>query len=474
MNYKTYVQALSLMESLNEAAVILGDNASESITEEIRDTCIEALQALLQFCEDCDESLLWQIKDLLQSMAAMDIADPCAVLLQGKANEAMKLLQKQDFTAKVLFLSFMPSTWLALEPVYKAFAEDKRFEVQTVITPLLRAKTGGKDIIYSDYLSPKGVDVRHYSDYEFAFERPDIVFTNNPNDLDTLPKFLAKNIASYCDKLVYVPYFSMHGTTESTLAAYFGTYVHSLSWRIIVQSEELQRLYMKYSRFPEEKVLPLGTPKTDCILQAMKEPPALSGDWEKKIKGRKVILFNSHFGSLPYDWNMTYYNDIFETGARGDVAVIWRPHPVTMENIEVNAPELKPVYEDMLKRADDSPNIILDCTVDYLPAFIYSDAMVTTPSSLMCEYLVTGKPVLGQYDHKAYVNATLDRLIDDQKAFYQYDRMPCAEFVDNILAGRDMLKERRMRETERFFVLDGGRVGQSVKDRIVRDMSDLV
>ena len=56
----------------------------------------------------------------------------------------------------------------------------------------------------------------HYGDYDFESRRPDMIFFHNPYDqfnnmTSVHPFFYSKNLKSFTDMLVYIPYYATSG-----------------------------------------------------------------------------------------------------------------------------------------------------------------------------------------------------------------------------------------------------------------------
>ena len=64
-------------------------------------------------------------------------------------------------------------------------------------------------------LLPDYVEVTPYDAYDFEHMLPDVIYTQNPYDecnytTSVHPFFYTRNLKKYTDKLVYIPWFTMH------------------------------------------------------------------------------------------------------------------------------------------------------------------------------------------------------------------------------------------------------------------------
>ena len=137
--------------------------------------------------------------------------------------------------------------------------------------------------------------------------------------------------------------------------------------------------------------------KTDAIVAMLDGGYEVPNAWKEKVRGRKVFLLNTHLYYFHKTGarGMREHTEIVETFLeRDDCSLIWRPHPLLHTLLSKTSHEFTVFYRNMCKLLASSGNCLVDTTTDYRLAFSCSNAMISTYSSLVNEYMVTGKPVL--------------------------------------------------------------------------------
>lgn len=297
---------------------------------------------------------------------------------------------------EAVFLPYKASMWDSLESVWKAAREDENCDTYVIPIPYYDKNPDGslREMHYEGKQYPSYVDVVDYESYDFAKHRPDMVFIHNPYDdcnyvTCVHPFFFSENLKKYTEQLIYIPYFASGGagavSYRNLPVCYYADY-------IVIQSEQYSRYFEKAFR---EKLLPLGTPKFDRILNYCLEEDMIPADWREKLTG-KVFFYNTSIaGILRYGEQavkkMIY---VFENFKDAEVALIWRPHPLLEASILSMRPALYPFYELAKKKFSELPHGILDLTPDVDLAVKLSDAYIgEKTSSVVHLFGVSGKPV---------------------------------------------------------------------------------
>jgi hypothetical protein len=81
---------------------------------------------------------------------------------------------------------------------------------------------------------------------------------------------------------------------------------------------------------------------------------------------------------------------------KDDVALLWRPHPLTLATIESMVPEIGQQYKDIIDTYRSEGWGIYDDTPDMDRSIIISDAYYGDPSSLVQLYEKLEKPIMIQ------------------------------------------------------------------------------
>lgn len=141
-----------------------------------------------------------------------------------------------------------------------------------------------------------------------------------------------------------------------------------------------------------EKILRFGYPKLDTLFYSLKNKSDIPKSWRDKIGGKKVVLFTTY--AVDQSW-LDYFAE-----KENSMIAIWRPHPYTIETVE---------QRERIKEISDHYNIIIDDLPSYEISFQVSDALVASlHSSVMVNYLCTGKPIFLYGKAETYQTAVID------------------------------------------------------------------
>lgn len=298
----------------------------------------------------------------------------------------------------VLFLPYKASMWDAFDSVYKAAVADNRCKVTVVSVPYYERKSQGeeKQLVCENGQYPDYVKETFYK--EFVFEKMDIIFIHNPYDgtnkiTQILPQYYSKELIKYTDHLVYIPYF-VTKAGEAMQEHFCELPAVFYSWRTIVQSEDIRKVYLKYHS--AEKIVAMGSPKFDRVKKICKTKEILIPDeWKDKLQGKKVFLYNTHLRKI-YDG--TIVDEVkYVLGVMAeyeDVVLLWRPHPLSTATAEQVNEQLAKNYIQLVEYVKKLQYVIYDETSDVDRTIVLSDAYIgDIESSVVQLYGITGKPI---------------------------------------------------------------------------------
>jgi len=312
------------------------------------------------------------------------------------------LVEEQEVKIKILFLPYKASMWDSLESIWNAAKEDLRCESFVMPIPYYERDPQGRfsKFHYDGEQFPKYVPITPYSEFDISIERPDIIYIHNPYDGSNLvtsvsPEYYSNKLKQYTQSLVYVPYFV---TNEYNPNAHFFVPALKNIDTIVVQSEKIKEQYLKY--LPSSKVVALGSPKIDRVLNYEKSNMDIPDSWLKLIGKKKVVLFNTSLSAL-----LTYGNIFIEKlryvfstfKNREDIILLWRPHPLSENTVSSMRPQLLNDYLKLEVEFKENQIGIFDDTPDVERAITISDAYYGDgTSSLVHLYGITGKPIMIQ------------------------------------------------------------------------------
>ena len=397
MRVSQYKIVNELCSSLLEAYKIIESTKNYMLLGD----CIDALSMIAESIEneDCPkfESTLIDMTELLTDNAANGANMPRLVLL---AEKLQKLAKKElKYRLRVLFVAELSSKWDSMESVYEAFKKRDDVDIDVVLEPIFRAVnmpdgTVNSEIIYEDWLTPLGILNIPYAAYNMETIQPDITFISQPYESVTIPMFWPENIAKY-SKLVYVPYFMSHTLQPyEVMAGALLLPAEQIAWKVLCQSDNMFEYFKEYSPSKGTNVIVSGLPKWDHILKLSKESIPCPADWKIKLKGKKVILLNTHFTldfkSISDMDEMSIFKYVENSE---ELALIWRPHPMTDAIYKVYKQDKYRDYLELKEYVKNSQNIVLDENKSYDESFVWSDALMDSRSSLITQYALLRKPV---------------------------------------------------------------------------------
>lgn len=308
---------------------------------------------------------------------------------------------KNDITVRkeVVFFPYKASMWDSLESVYIAAREDPNCDVYCVPIPYFDVKpdhTLGQ-MHYEGREYPEEIEVINWQNYNFEERRPDIIYIHNPYDNWNLvtsvhPRYYSENLKKYTDILVYIPYYSTTGGMsegQKLCPAYiYADY-------IIIQAPGFRKYFDE--RIPDEKFLPLGSPKFDKIIRRCQNPPVPPSEWKSKMEGRKVYFYNTSIGGMlggteDFLKKMRYVFSCFE--GREDACLLWRPHPLLESTFDSMRPMYKQEYLALKQEFLEKDMGIYDTTPDIEETIALCDAYIGDPgTSVTSLFGIVGKPM---------------------------------------------------------------------------------
>ena len=444
-----------------------GEDLGNAI-ETIEGEGTKAVSLLEEYCE--------QVYQISVQIRYADAAESKRRLDQSMREVEKSLKELACEKLKLLFLPYKSSMWTSFESIYQCAASDPDCQVSVVPIPYYEIGEALSEPVmrYEGESLPEGIPIVRWEDYSLAKERPDIIFIHNPyddgNNLTSVPPmYYSANLKKYTGCLVYSPYFTMSGYTRgrSDFQYVNGGTIHAD--KVIVQSEFVKRIYESYG-YPTEKLLAFGSPKMDAVVKALKNPVEMPKEWKKKLEGKTVFLLNTHLSYFPasfqhverygFDYARRYHDQLMKAVLnQPGYGLIWRPHPLLFTMLETRFPECLTYVEELAEKIERSDNCVIDRNGDYRAAFSCSDAIITTYSSLINEYMATGKPIL-IFQTRPTDEAGERSPVDMRTCYFKFPKdggMPFEDFLSMVERGEDPKQEERMQmlRQKAFANLDG-------------------
>ena len=482
MRCSVYNFLLGLSDSIVEAIEYMISGNTLTLIPDCVDACTAVKNGLESNGEKCSE-----VDDFLEIInkvvkATENRGDGLEYLPQLK-EFAYKIKEfchnNLTYKFKIVFFAELGAKWDAMDSVYRAFMEKEDCEVSVVLAPIFRAvklESGEvkSDILYTDYLTPMGIEHIPYSNYDIKKDLPDIVFTSQPYESVTPEQFWAQNIAPYTH-LVYLPYFTTDMIDDDeTIYTHCQMPMHNLAWKIICQSEELGEFYKKHMQNGGKNLVSLGLPKWDYVVNMDKREVELPKGWEK-IKGKKVILFNVHYTTKPKDM-FDIVTELLNFAENEGYSVIFRFHPMAETMFKVYLLEYADEWNKIKGNIINSKNCVIDEEFTYEAAFKFSDFLYSSNfSSLVPQYLLTKKPVILCTKYNTLKRE--ERLEAKKSIFIRYFnlRVPCEkedlfEKIKYYANGLDEGRETRLKLINEYMPNADGKIGEKVADYLVSEL----
>lgn len=374
-------------------------NAMRNALVQARDLCFQGLSEN-RFAEykDTYDGLLLAIDQLAADAPDQgEIVSLCSELLQYTITQIQK---ETAFKKEIFFLPYKASMWDSLESVWKAADEDKEHCIAYVM-PIPYADLTPEHTVAEWHcekdLFPKDVPTVDWQTVDLSEICPDAIFIHNPYDqynavTSVESRYYSFNLKKYTRKLVYIPYYATAGGMAD-MQSMCSAYLHADY--IVIQAEKFRKFFD--ASLPDEKFLPLGSPKFDNVIRLCKNPPEPPAEWREKMQGRKVYFYNTSLtGVLDcvpiFFRKMRYVFEIFK--GRTDVCLIWRPHPLMEATLKSMRPEFIPEFERLRNEFLSQDIGIYDRTEDIESTIALCDAYIGDGgSSVTSLFGMAGKPV---------------------------------------------------------------------------------
>lgn len=407
----------NLLVNCQEGAIELGN-----LIEETEGEHCKTIPFLEQYCEQ-----IYCLYEKVTQGENVDADKEYEILNQFSTKIENSIKHDIPIRQEVVFLPYKASMWDSLESVWKAAVEDELCDAYVIPIPYFDKDPDDsfREMHYEGDQYPAYVPITNYEEYDFINRRPDVIYIHNPYDNYNIatsvhPFFYAENLKQFTDMLVYIPYFVLDEISPDDKQrvkkmAHFCAVpgvVHAD--KVIVQSEDMRQIYINVltkvsgeeSRSMwENKILGIGSPKIDKVLNTRKEDIELLDDWLKIIQKsdgsyKKIVLYNTSVNALlENDEKMLIkMRDVFRLFKenKDKIALLWRPHPLIKATISSMRPELWNEYEKIVEEYRAEGWGIYDDTADVDRAVILSDAYYGDRSSVVQLYQKTGKPVMIQ------------------------------------------------------------------------------
>lgn len=482
-NVKEGIQKLQSAEE-NEVLLIL-QTMQQSVIEigDILEKCTKNFDKAIQLLTDLAE-LIYELS-LNKNYANSHMRKEVIRLCDGAELEVNTIFPS---VYEVLFLPYKVSMWDALESVYLEAKASENCLIRVMPVPYYHVTEDRLDLEmeYEGDLFPKEIDIMDYRQYHIPDMQPDVIFIHNPYDdknrVTSLPeRYFSSELKKYTDRLVYIPYKVCIDKVSDFYCVMPGV---KNAWRIFVQSEQVRDVYLKYNK--PDKIITTGSPKIDKIVHNEACKPEMPDEWKDVLSGRKIFLLNTHLNNIINDSDSMIrgLQQVIATfEGRNKAAILWRPHPLSIETAKAMNPDVLESYLETINQFKQLDNGLYDETPDPHLAIALADAYIGDWSSLVTMFGVTGKPVYIrdltlrekcklEYGRTMNMQEKLVEGSSDRKlatAYYE-DIICLVDYVDMILNGEDVLASGRKNEFANLVYNTQGTVGKHIWKYVENDL----
>lgn len=299
---------------------------------------------------------------------------------------------------QIVFFPYKADMWDSLESIWLACKDEPVCDCKVVPIPYYHYDADQDKWLYQYEIDkfPDYVPVVHYADYDLN-EQADAAFVHNPYDeynhvTHIHSEYYSYNLKKYVSKLFYVPYYVTSGFVAENHKA-LSVYNHADY--IVVQSESFKD-GLKDTGYAHKAIV-MGSPKLDRVIRLSGSKDNIPEEWKPILQGKKSLMLNTSLHQFLVDGEvylqkLSYVFDVVKR--RGDVVLVWRPHPLLYSTIESMRPELLPMYEQLQQKFLDENIGILDTTPDIIHTVAAVDGyMGEASSSVVNLFEAAGKPV---------------------------------------------------------------------------------
>ncbi len=478
MFLKKKKRVLETVETICEVIEYINNSGKVEMLEDVKN----AISSILEQIEKEDYDILETINYIkialsnvgnLLAKEEITFDDLNDLIKQVSVFEQSFLIQVQ-VKLNVVFMPYNITMWDSLESIYLACKDDEDCVARVVPIPYFDISQDPPVRHYDFDKYDKNIDLIKYDEFNLGAEEPDIIYVHNIYDdgntlTSVLPEFYTRNLKKYTDMLVYSPYcvpnfLKQYSSNKHSYT--FDLYGANNVDRFVCAGDFVKKEGLK-SNIPDEKILNLGTPKFDSLIQHINDDFDCENEWLLQANGRRIVLFSTSINyfltNLGSDNRITNFCDvlckfssILQKFKDEDIFVIWRPHPLTRNFIKKVHPHFVDWYDSLVNKINgigllphnlkQYDNVVLDENSSYLPAFKASDALVLDYSSIMFPYLLLNKKLISIYSSSFFeqeidVNEYKDKLgfvrndeFEDINEFVNFDKKSEIQIDDKLLS----------------------------------------
>lgn len=382
----------------------------------------------------------------------------------------------------VIFVCHRPAVWNYQKTIFEAMMKDEQFNVSIIAIPIKKQlpelgfsheiyETEGAEDFFKDFpcrvINGYNYETKEWFDLKNL--NPHYVFFQQPYNIHR-PAIYHCNEVNKFAHICYIHYgLSMLG--EHDVLKEFAYDFFQYASLIFAETPYHQRSYIKeisrYNKFFKFKNIFLsGCPAFDNLEQFKN---AESNLWKHQNPKKFRIIWTPRWATSEGSCNFVEYKDeLFDYCEEKDYDFIFRPHPQAFLNYIDEGILTKEDIEVLKHKFNVSKNSHLDLSKQYLSTLYSSDLLISDPSGILTEYLLTGKPIIYTKKSDEWANEFgLNVMIKGSYSATSWQELK--DIIEMLKSGEDPLKEKRQEiiNSEFYFPKEGA--GFTIKELIKKD-----
>lgn len=370
----------------------------------------------------------------------------------------------------IVFLCYRPSVWDALRSVYEAFKADPDFLVTIAACKYKHKGTYIDEGAYSFFKQQYDAVIDCYDQETKRWKNlkdlePDIVFYQTPYEKRFPDMYAMSDVARFA-YIAYIHY-AISGVQPEINTTYRWCLAFNCSLNFVETRSRgfLVDEFLARARTPRIRYTYFtGHPKLDGISQyQIKEDEVAWKNFPHKNLYR--IMWTPRWSLKEGDCFFPDFKDLLFEYIKEDegTELVFRPHPIAFREYVIQKAITEAELAEYLARYETAERAVIDTSKSYMSTFLASDVLVTDYTSLMAEYIFTGKPLI--YCHKRNIfNEDFSSLAN---GFYWVENWKeLEETLQMLRSGNDPLARQRQEIAESVFYRPRGGSGQLIKQLV--------
>ena len=426
-------------------------------------------------------SLRQHLKKITAIKALYDKAVSLNIILRDKVRQPTirkRIKQKLEAGEPINVVLYIDhgAVWGIFNNLWEEINKDPRFRGIVIAGPKITLQGAANPKQWAqhiesnnvgEFLQSLGIEYHQAYDektgklFDLAALKPDIIFPCKPYFKFNPPPFWTREMRKQA-LLCYINYGVLMADVKkvSYLSFYnlrYYDYVFAESpLHVPCFKDEKNKLH----RGGATQILSLGYPKFDL---------AAGHPWSSFEPQKEVILYTPRWNTNAGECSFLNYHPLFmqRLQDKPEINYIFRPHP-NMKNFFEDNVWGDEKWATEMQKIHDNPRARLDLSSDYYKAFDEATVMVADLTSVIAEFLFTGRPVIyTSGDSWQKLNPWSEMLIS---ACYQaHNERELQELLDMLRRGEDPLKQRRIDVTKKAYSITEQGSSKAMLEQVLSD-----